>query len=123
MNLSLKTDNIKPKIGITLNLPKELVDLFSNGLRQNTIFFYKLLKNIGKYDVYFIFRNEHVIDNHLLNEMKFDYVLEENILDANFNINTLTTELYASKIDAVHDNLNRVLNLKMADDCLWSMMT
>ena len=86
MNLSLKTDNIKPKIGITLNLPKELVDLFSNGLRQNTIFFYKLLKNIGKYDVYFIFRNEHVIDNHLLNEMKFDYVLEENILDANFNI-------------------------------------
>ena len=86
MNLSLKTDNIKPKIGITLNLPKELVDLFSNGLRQNTIFFYKLLKNIGKYDVYFIFRNEHVIDNHLLNEMKFDYVLEESILDANFNI-------------------------------------
>ena len=43
-------------------------------------------------------------------------------LDANFNINTLTTELYASKIDAVHDNLNRVLSLKLADDYLWDMI-
>jgi hypothetical protein len=43
-------------------------------------------------------------------------------LNANFDISMLTTELYASKIDAVHDNLNRVLNLKMADDCLRSMI-
>ena len=86
MNSALKTDNIKPKIGITLNLPKQLGDLFSNGIRQNAIFFYKLLKNIGKYDVYFIFRNENVIENHLLNSMIFDYILEENILTSNFDL-------------------------------------
>ena len=44
---------LKTKIGITLNLPKELADLFTNGIRQNAIFFYKLLKNIEKYDVFF----------------------------------------------------------------------
>ena len=75
-----------PKIAITLELPKELVNLFTNGIRQNAIFFYRLLKNIGKYDVYFIFRNENLIENHLLDKMNFDYVLEENILDANFDI-------------------------------------
>jgi hypothetical protein len=77
---------LKTKIGITLNLPKETNDLFTNGLRQNAIFFYKLLKNIEKYDVFFIFRNENVIDNHLLDKMNFNYVLDENILDANFDI-------------------------------------
>lgn len=86
MNSSLKTQNEILKIGITLNLPKKLADLFSNGLRQNAIFFYRLLKNIGKYDVYFIFRNEHVIENHLLDKMNFDYVLEENILTSKFDI-------------------------------------
>ena len=49
--------NTNTKIGITLNLPKETNDLFTNGIRQNAIFFYRLLKNIGKYDVYFIFIN------------------------------------------------------------------
>ena len=37
MNLSLKTDNIKPKIGITLNLPKELVDLFYRINKENNL--------------------------------------------------------------------------------------
>jgi hypothetical protein len=82
----IKKINTKTKIGITLNLPKQLIDLFANGLRQNAIFFYKLLKNIGKYDVYFIFRNEDVIENNLLDSINFDYVLEENILISNFDI-------------------------------------
>jgi hypothetical protein len=85
-NTNTNTKKERPKIGITLNLPKELADLFTNGIRQHAIFFYKLLKNIGKYDVFFIFRNDNVIENHLLNEMKFDYVLEENILTSNFDI-------------------------------------
>lgn len=101
MSSALKTQNQnkRPKIGITLNLPKALIDLFSNGIRQNAIFFYRLLKNIDKYDVYFIFRNENLIENHLLDKMKFDYVLEEHILSADFDIiftfgYILTTETY-----------------------------
>ena len=86
MNSILKTQNQNPKFGITLNLPKQMTNLFSNGLRQNAIFFYKLLKNIGKYDVYFIVRNEDVIENNFLNKMNFDYILEKNILTSNFDI-------------------------------------
>lgn len=45
------------------------------------------------------------------------------VLDSNFDINSLTPELYRSKLDAVHDNLNRVMNLEMADDTLWKLIT
>ena len=100
MSSALKMEIQRPKLGITLNLPKQLLDLFSNGIRQNAIFFYRLLKNIDKYDVYFIFINEHVIENHLLDKMNFDYVLEDNILTSNFDIiftfgYILKTEIYS----------------------------
>ena len=78
--------NTNTKIGITLNLPKETNDLFTNGIRQNAIFFYRLLKNIGKYDVYFIFINHYLNENILLNELKLDYVLDENIENEKFDI-------------------------------------
>jgi hypothetical protein len=41
------------KIAITFSFPDKLMDVFTNGIRQNTIFFYELLSNIG-YDVYMI---------------------------------------------------------------------
>lgn len=41
------------KIAITFSFPDKLMDVFTNGIRQNTIFFYELLFNIG-YDVYMI---------------------------------------------------------------------
>ena len=41
------------------------------------------------------------------------------LLDEKFDISNLTKELYQSKLDAIHDNLNRVINLEMADDTLW----
>jgi hypothetical protein len=96
-NKIIRPINTKTKIGITLDLPKEIVDLFTNGIRQNAIFFYRLLKNIGKYDIYFIFKN--INGNILVDKMKFDYVLEENILNANFDIiftfgYMFSTELY-----------------------------
>ena len=95
----IKAKNAKTKIGITLDCPKELVDLFTNGIRQNAIFFYRLLKNIGKHDVYFIFSNNVKInENSLLNKMKFDYILEENILNANFDIIFTFTYMFKSEI-------------------------
>ena len=41
------------KIAITFSFPDKLMDVFTNGIRQNTIFFYELLSNIG-YDVHMI---------------------------------------------------------------------
>lgn len=40
-------------------------------------------------------------------------------MDAEFDINTLTPELYESKLDAVRENLIRVSNLENSDDTLW----
>lgn len=76
---SMIKQNEKKKIGITIQHVKSTLDLFANGITQNTIFLYDLLTNIGKYDVYFIVDGN---DNDYLNEMKykqvhFDHVIEE----------------------------------------------
>ena len=43
-------------------------------------------------------------------------------LTSEFDINTLTSELYESKLEAVKDNFNRVKNLKSADDQLFGLI-
>jgi hypothetical protein len=40
-------------------------------------------------------------------------------MNAEFDINTLTPELYESKLDAVRKNLIRVSTLENSDDTLW----
>jgi hypothetical protein len=40
------------KIGITFTVPNVAMEMFTNGIKQNVIYLYDLLKNIG-YDVYF----------------------------------------------------------------------
>ena len=40
------------KIGLTFTVPATPMDIFTNGIKQNVLYFYDLLKNIG-YDVYF----------------------------------------------------------------------
>jgi hypothetical protein len=48
----IKPTSIKStKIAITFDIPKDEISIFSNGIKQNCLFFYDLLKNIG-YDVY-----------------------------------------------------------------------
>jgi hypothetical protein len=50
----VKPANIsETKIAITFCFPDKLMDVFTNGIRQNTIFFYELLSNIG-YDVHMV---------------------------------------------------------------------
>jgi len=44
------------------------------------------------------------------------------IFDDNFDINTLTPELYFSKIEAVKDNFERCLNHKSADDYIFELI-
>lgn len=41
------------KIAVSFDVPNKEVDMFSNGIKQNAVFFYELLVNIG-YDVYMI---------------------------------------------------------------------
>ena len=45
------------------------------------------------------------------------------LLDENFDINSLTQELYESKLEYVKDNFERVSNLDGSDDILWDKIT
>lgn len=78
--------NGKPKIGITLGFPKTKEALFSNGIKQNALFFYKLLLNIGKYDVYFIVDKKSTDNETFLYETKYKYIKDEDIVNTDFNI-------------------------------------
>lgn len=78
--------NDRPKIGITLGFPKEKGELFNNGIKQNAIFFYKLLVNIGKYDVYFVVDKNSTQEKTSLHEMGYKYIPVENIIETGFNI-------------------------------------
>jgi hypothetical protein len=50
----VKPESIREtKIAITFCFPDKLMDVFTNGIRQNTLFFYELLSNIG-YDVHMV---------------------------------------------------------------------
>ena len=75
-----------PKIGITLTFPSGEGCLFNNGLRQNALFFYKLLLNIGKYDVYFIVDKNSSEGEKYLDKMNYRYIKHESIIDSCFNI-------------------------------------
>jgi len=79
-------NNNKPKIGITLGFPKDKADLFNNGIKQNAIYFYKLLINIGKYDVYFVVDKSTIDEPTCLQEMNYQYISSENIIETGFNI-------------------------------------
>ena len=58
LQMYVKPNSIKTtKIAITFNIPNEEMAIFLNGIKQNCIYFYELLKNIG-YDVYLIVHDE-----------------------------------------------------------------
>ena len=82
--MSLVSDKLK--IGITLSFPSNEGCLFNNGLLQNALFFYKLLVNIGKYDIYFIVDKKSSEGEKYLDKMNYKYIKEEFIIDACFNI-------------------------------------
>jgi hypothetical protein len=41
------------------------------------------------------------------------------LLDDNFDINSLSFELYESKMDAIIDNFNRAVNFTIAEDYIY----
>jgi len=50
------------KIGVTFDVPPDLASLFSNGIRQNVLYFTELLLNVG-YDVHLIIRDSQMQQN------------------------------------------------------------
>ena len=83
MTHGIMTHDAKRKLGITISMLHSNSELFLNGIMQNAIYFYELLTNIGKYDVYFI------VDGHdadYLNGMKYKYIHHDSILEHGFSI-------------------------------------
>jgi len=77
----------KTKIGITLDLPVRIQDLYCNGIRQNVYYLGELLVNIG-YDFYFIINNsfnEEIIKTSFYDD-RFKYIKYNKILTVNFDV-------------------------------------
>jgi mannosyltransferase OCH1-like enzyme len=77
------------KIGITFTVPKNPMDMFSNGIKQNAMFFYDLLNNIG-YDVFLIVEDkdyETAITPNFWNiKDKYKYMTLTNLMKTPFHI-------------------------------------
>lgn len=85
-NRKLKNIN-ELKIGITLDLPDTLVNLFCNGIRQNVIYLGELLLNIG-YDTYFVINktfNEDLLKN-IFYDQRFKFIKHSKILSMDFDV-------------------------------------
>lgn len=83
---AIPTDLKKLKIGITIDLPNSLTAFYSNGIRQNSLYFYELLQNMN-YDVKLIIsslENEQVIKG--IDFYKYNYTPYTNILYEDFDI-------------------------------------
>lgn len=92
------------KIGITFEPTETGSEIFSNGIKQNAIFFYELLTNCG-YDTYLIIPKDG--ETKLMKvygiESDVKYLFYEDILNSNFNIVIQFT---------FQINLNALLQLK-----------
>jgi hypothetical protein len=75
------------RIGISLDLPVRIQDLYCNGIRQNVYYLGELLVNIG-YDFYFIINksyNEEIIAKSFY-DSRFKYIKYNKILTMNFDV-------------------------------------
>lgn len=74
------------KIGVTIDVPENLLSFYSNGIKQNCLYLYELLNNIG-YDVYLILhtdKHKSVIDN--IEFYKYKYVVMNEIFTYDFDL-------------------------------------
>lgn len=88
-NVNQNLDLNKIKIGITFDVPNDLISFFSNGIRQNALYLFELLKNMN-YDVKLIINNnkENALKDILSNIdfYNYDYSLLESISYDNYNL-------------------------------------
>jgi hypothetical protein len=76
----------KLKIGITINLPSDIKSFYSNGIKQNCLYLYELLNNIG-YDVKLIIdKDEYISVLKQIDFYNFEYVTLNNIFSYDFDL-------------------------------------
>ena len=82
---NVPSDLNKLKIGITIDVPNNLTSFFSNGIRQNVLYFFELLKNMN-YDVKLIIsdKSSDVLDS--IDFYNYEYTRLENILSEDFDL-------------------------------------
>lgn len=76
----------KLKIGVTISVPPTLKDFYSNGIKQNCLYLYELLKNMD-YDVKLIIdelKNQEVIKN--IGFYTFDYCVINDVFAQDFDL-------------------------------------
>lgn len=89
INKHFPSDLNKLKIGITFMPPKDINGLYSNGINQNALYLFELLKNIGYNPKLIIETNKETQFKEILNNInfyKYEYSLLENIHSDNFDL-------------------------------------
>jgi hypothetical protein len=79
------SDLKKIKIGITIDIPNNLKSFYSNGIRQNVLYFFELLKNMN-YDVTLILSSNYENVLETIDFYKYNYIKLENIFNEEFDI-------------------------------------
>ena len=86
---SIPTNLSNLKIGITFDVPQDLKSFYSNGIRQNALYFFELLRNI-KYDVKLIIQKKHEANfieiQKEIDFYQYDYSLLNNLFKDEFNV-------------------------------------
>ena len=86
VDIRVPDDLSKIKIGITIHMPSCLKDFYTNGIKQNCLYLYELLKNMN-YDVKLIIENnKHVSVLNEIDFYKFEYVTLKDIIKSEFNL-------------------------------------
>ncbi len=86
LNKNTVNDLSKLKIGITTNIPPNLKDFYSNGIKQNCLYLYELLKNAG-YDIKLIIDSDKNVS--VLKEIdfyNFEYVTINDVFSYDFDL-------------------------------------
>lgn len=125
--IAIKFQNKIDLYGGTLNSPKLGTGIHPDKFEGISPYMFSIVIENCKHDKYY---TEKVTDCFATGTIPVywgtDKITEDfnsegiiNLTD-DFDINTLTKELYESKMDAIQDNFERVKNLTMADDYLFA---
>jgi hypothetical protein len=111
------------KIGITFDPSDTPIDIFSNGIKQNAIFFHELLSDCG-YDVYFIIikgKEDRLLKLYGIDE-NVKYSFYEDILNSNFNlIFQFTTQLSLQILKDLKKSGTKLILYKCGNDYVMDL--
>lgn len=86
LKTNVVSDLSKLKIGITFNIPSNLKDFFSNGIKQNCLYLYELLKNAGYEIKLIIDSDKHISVLKEIDFYNFEYITINDVLSYDFDV-------------------------------------